>query len=113
MLHADIECTSLSSEVARFVCIYRPSNTDMVNSLLLIDALEKQIVPANNNRLTITMGDFNLTKIDWSGYCTTLNQTTADSKLLLFSQKCGFRQIVQEATHDNNYTDLVFISHDN
>ena len=59
------------------------------------------------------MGDFNLTKIDWSGYCTTLNHTTADSKLLLFSQKCGFRQIVQEATHDNNYTDLVFISHDN
>ena len=51
------------------------------------------------------MGDFNLTKIDWSSYCTTLNHTTADSKLLLFSQKCGFRQLVQEATHDNNYTD--------
>ena len=63
----------------------------MVNSLLLIDALEKQIDPANNNRLTIVMGDFNLTKIDWSGSCITLNHTTADSKLLLFSQKCGFR----------------------
>ena len=59
------------------------------------------------------MGDFNLTKIDWSGYFTTLNHTTADSKLLLFSQKCSFRQSVLEATHDNNYTDLVFISYDN
>ena len=41
VLYVDIECTSLSSEVARFVCIYRPPNADMVNSLLLIDALEK------------------------------------------------------------------------
>ena len=61
----------------------------MINSLLLIDALEKQIDPASNNRLTIIMGDFNLTKIDWSSYCTTINHTTAGSKL--FSQKCGFR----------------------
>ena len=113
VLYVDIECTSLSSEVARFVCIYRPPNADMVNSLLLMDALEKQIAPANNNRLTIIMGDFNLTKIDWSRYFTTLNHTTADSKLLLFSQKCSFRQSVLEATHDNNYTDLVFISYDN
>ena len=49
VLYADIKCISLLSEVARFVCIYRPPNTDMVNSLLLIGALEKQIAPANNN----------------------------------------------------------------
>ena len=33
--------------------------------------------------------------------------------MLLFFEKCGFRQIVQEATLDNNYTDLVFFLHDN
>ena len=32
--------------------------------------------------------------------------------MLLFSQRYGFRQIVQEATHENNnYSDLVFSSH--
>ena len=44
VLYADIECTSLSSEVTRFFCIYRPPSTDMVNSLLLIDALEKKLL---------------------------------------------------------------------
>ena len=113
VLYVDIKCTSLASEVAHFVCIYRPSNTDMIKILLLIDGLERLIAPANNNRLTIIMGDFNLTKIDWSGYCITLNHTMVDIKLLLFSQKCGFRQIVLEATLDNNCTDLVFILHGN
>ena len=59
------------------------------------------------------MGDFNLTKIDWLNSCTVLNHTAANEKLLLFSQRCSFLQVVHEPTHEHNFTDLVSVSHDN
>ena len=59
------------------------------------------------------MGYYNLTKIDWSVPCTLLNHTRADKNLLLFSQHNGFRQVLDEATHDTHFTDLLFVSHPN
>jgi hypothetical protein len=58
------------------------------------------------------MGDFNLTKIDWSVPCPTLNHTSADVELLLFSQRSGYKQVIASPTHDRNITDLVFMSHE-
>ena len=76
MLYADIECTSLSNKVVHLVYIYRLPNTNMINSSLLIDALERQIAAANYNTFAIIIGDCNLTKIDCSARCTALNSTT-------------------------------------
>ena len=59
------------------------------------------------------MGDFHITKIDWSITCILLNHTFVDTKLLLFYLRVGLKQIVPKATHDLNYTDLVFVSHNN
>ncbi len=114
VLYADIGCSmSKVGNVVRYVCVYRPPNTDMESSLLFLNALKTEIAPLNCNKLTIIMGDFNLTKIDWSSSRTVLNHSTADTKLLLFSQRCGYKQIVSEPTHDNNFTDLIFVSHEN
>ena len=44
--------------------------------------------------------------------CPTLNHTTSDTELLLFSQRSGFTQIIDLPTHDCNITDLVFMSHE-
>ena len=41
-----------------------------------------------------------------------LNHSAADEKLLLFSQRCGFSEILLETTHDH-FTDLVFLSLNN
>ncbi len=112
VLYADVDGAISVSHVARFVCVYRPPNSDMASSLLFLKAMESQIAPFNCDKPVIVMGDFNLTKIDWSVPCTVLNHTTADAKLLLFSQRSGFKQIVTLPTHDNNLTDLIFISHD-
>ena len=85
----------------------------MSSSLLFLRALQSEIAPVNVNKLTIIMGDFNLIKTDWLNSRTVLNHTTADEKLLLFSQHCGFLQVVHEPTHKRNFTDLVFFSLDN
>jgi hypothetical protein len=53
-----------------------------------------------------------LIELDWSIPCAVVNRTTTDSKLLLFSQQSGLKQIVTSPSHDNNFTDLIFISHD-
>ena len=113
VLCCDVEYLSPGSKVVRFVCVYRPPNTDMTSSLNFLRALQSEIATYNCNKLTIIMGDFNLTKIDWSVPCTLTNHTTADAKLLLFAQRCGFKQVVNEPTHDSNFTDLLFVSRDN
>jgi exonuclease III len=113
VLYADIECELSVNNVVRFVCVYRPPNSDMTSSLSFLKALESNIAPFNCNKPVIVMGDFNLTKIDWSVPCPTVNHTTADVKLILFSQRSGFKQVVTLPTHDHNITDLVFVSHDN
>ena len=41
-----------------------------------------------------------------------INHSSVETKLLLFSQQAGLKQIVAEATDYVNYTDLVFMSHD-
>ena len=90
-----------------------PPNTDMDSSLLFIESLESNIAPLIRKVPTFIMRDFNLTKIDWSVPCTLPNHTRADKNLLLFLQHNGFRQVLDEATHDAHFTDLLFVSHPN
>ena len=111
VLYADVKCRGFYSDVIRVVCVYRPPNTDMDSSLLFIESLESNIAPLICKVPTFIMGDFNLTKIDWSVPCTLLNHTRADKNLLLFSQHIGFRQVLDEATHDAHFTDFLFVSH--
>ena len=59
------------------------------------------------------MGDFNLTKIDWTTLRPNLNHTTADYRLILASQRAHLTQLVFIPTHINNFTDLVFTSKEN
>jgi hypothetical protein len=113
VLYADIECAFSVFNLIRFVCVYRPPNSDMVNSLCFLKALESEIAPLKGDKPTIIMGDFNLTHVDWRVPCTTLNHSIADEKLLLFSQRAFCTQVVTEPTHDANFTDLVFVSHNN
>ena len=75
------------NNVFRFVCIYRPPSSDIVNRISFINALENQIIVKINNRPICLMGDFNIIKIDWSIFCTFLDHTSVDTKLLLFSHR--------------------------
>jgi endonuclease/exonuclease/phosphatase family metal-dependent hydrolase len=84
----------------------------MLSSLSFLEALESCIAPYSCDKPVIIMGDFNLTKVDWSVPCPISNHTTADVELLLFSQRAGFKQIVDVPTHDHNITDLVFVPRD-
>ena len=61
VLYADIQFSTLL--LVRFICVYHPPNTDMINSLAFITALESYIIPSDKDRFTVIMGDFNLTKI--------------------------------------------------
>ncbi len=78
MLYADVACVLSAYNVVRFVCNYRPPNSDMTSSLSFLITLESQIAPYNCDKPVIIMGDFNLTKIDWSVPCPMVNHTTAD-----------------------------------
>ena len=77
-------------DLIRFICVYKPSNSDMSISLLLSRVLQSKITLVNVNKRTIIMGNLNLTKIDWLNLRTVLNNTNANKKLLLFSQRRGF-----------------------
>ena len=67
-----------------------------------------QITVNVNKRLT-----YFIAKIDSSILCIILNYTFVDTKLLLFSQRAGLKQIVPKAMQDVNHIDLVFMSHNN
>ena len=47
----------------------------MYGSLFFLRVLQSEIALVNVNKLTIMMGDFNLTKIDWLNSRTVLNHT--------------------------------------
>jgi hypothetical protein len=111
VLYCDVACTLPISNAVRFVCVYRPPNSDIDCSISFLNYLETVISPINSTKPIVIMGDFNLTKIDWSVPRLLPNHTSADEKLLLFSQRAGLKQCVEHATHDNNFTDLVFLSH--
>ena len=95
VLYADIECALSVNNVVRFICVYRPPNSDMMSTLSLLEALETHFAPYTCDKPVVVMGDFNLTKIDWSVPCPTPNHTTADVELLLSSQRSGFKQLCQ------------------
>ena len=99
VLYADVKCRGFYSDVIRVVYVYRPPNTDMDSSLLFIESLESNIAPLISKVPTFIMGEFNLTRIDWSVPCTLLNHTRADKNLLLLQ--------------DAYFTDLLFVSHPN
>ena len=54
-------CAISVTNVVRFVCVYRPPNTDMSSTLSFLEALENQIAPYTLGKPVIIMGDFNLT----------------------------------------------------
>ena len=83
----------------------------MSSSLLFLRALQSEIAPVNVNKLTIIMGDFNLIKTDWLNSRTVFNHTTADEKLLLFSQHCGFLQVVHEPILMSAILQILSLSH--
>ena len=74
-----------------FVYIYHSPNSEIVKSISFINVLENQIAINVNNRPLCLMGDFNITKIDWSIHCKILNHTSVGTKLLLFSQRAGLK----------------------
>ena len=107
VLHANVECkiNIATQKLVHFVCVYRPPSSDVTSILLFLEAFETQIVLFN-----IIMGDFNLTKIDWSVPCTVINHKAADAKSLFVFQRCGLKQLVCEPTRDKNLTDLIYVS---
>ena len=113
VLCINVEYLVTDTIVVRFVYVYTPLNTNMASSLQFLKALASDIVPINSDKLIVIMGDFNLTKIDWSIPRTVINHTTADVKLLLFAQRGGFKQFVSDPMYDKNFTDLLFISQSN
>ena len=113
VLLCDVACIIHNFALTRFVCVYRPPNTDLVSSISFFSALETDLTPLKANFPIILMGDFNLTKIDWVNLRPTLNHTAADTRLLLTSQRTHLLQKVHFPSRHTNYTDLIFISHDN
>ena len=107
-MYADIQYSYPKSNVIRVACIYGPPNTDTASSLLLLRALYHTIAPLHSYILTTVMGDFNLTKIDLFTQHTVLKHSAVNEKLLHFSQRCDFSQIVLELSRDNHITNLVF-----
>ena len=86
VLYCDIECHMLVGNILRVVRIYRPPNSNVDSTLLMLNSLENDIVPLISSISTI-MGDFNLTKLNWDVPCTTLNCTRADTGLLHMAQR--------------------------
>ena len=110
VLYCDIECHIPVGNILRVVCIYRPPNSDVDSTLLMLNSLENDTVPLRSNIPTVIMGDFNLTKLNWDVPCTNLNCTRANTGLLHMAQRTHLIQVVTESTHNDNITDLLFIS---
>ena len=113
VLLCDVACIIYSFALTRFVCVYRPPNSNLASSISLFSVLETYLTPLRANFPIIFMRDFDLTKIDRVNLCPTLNHTTAGTHLLLTSQRTHLLQKVQSPFRHTNYTDLIFISHDN
>ena len=71
----------------RIICVYHPPNCELAYSLFFFAALESVIAPFKTNLPILLMGDFNLTKIDWTSQLPVLNHSAADSEFTLSCQR--------------------------
>ncbi len=113
VLLCDVKSLFSYSKNSRVICIYRPPNCDLIHSQSFFKFLISNLTPLKSDFPVLLMGDFNLTKIDWSSQAPILNHSTADSLLIRTCQKCHLFQKVFSPTHLNNITDLFFESIDN
>ena len=86
VLQSDVACIVHNFAMTRFVCVYRPPNTNLASSISVFSALETDLTPFKANFPIILIVDFNLTKIDCVNLRPILNHTAADTRLLLTSQ---------------------------
>ena len=109
-IYCDVECMFYNFTSTRIICVYRPPNWELAYSLFFFSALESVIAPFKTNSPILLMGDFNLTKLDWTSQLPILNHFTADSKFILSCQRTQLTQLVSSHTRHNYFTDLLFSS---
>ena len=109
-IYCDVECMFYNFASTRIICVYHLPNCEQAYSLSFFPVLESVIAPYKTNLPILLIGDFNLTKIDWTSQLPILNHSTADSEFILSYQHTQPTQHVSSPTCHNNFTNFLFSS---